>query len=191
MLFKPESSSAVFFHGFCIKTVFGISYFGWGASLEFSNAACIYSEQQGSGFALSGFSDVERHLPISLKPSGIPCCYFSAMNVLLKRIQSQHCVLSCWCYWIVLPVQGLAWCERTECGYLPVMPSIPVTCGYKHKGIVRWLLANDDLACYSIHAFSSGWILKSLCHPGGCTQISEMYKPTKVSIRQCIFMWLL
>lgn len=53
------------------------------------------------------------------------------------------------------------------------MPSVPVTCGYKHKGIVQWLPAKDDLACYAIHAFSSGWILKSLRYPGGCAETSH------------------
>jgi len=54
MLLKLESSSAVFFHAFCIKTMFSISYFSQGADLEFSNAACMYSEQE-SGFALCVF----------------------------------------------------------------------------------------------------------------------------------------
>ena len=51
---------------------------------------CIQSKSQVLHFVF--FSDVERHLLMCLKPSGIPHCYFSAMNIVLKCIKSQHCM---------------------------------------------------------------------------------------------------
>lgn len=81
----------------------------------------MHSEQQGSGFAFF-FSDIERHLPISLKLSGIPCCYFSAMNTSLKFIQSQHSMLSFWNTELFFAL-GLAWFEWREHSSLPVCPA--------------------------------------------------------------------
>lgn len=84
----------------------------------------MYSEQ-GLDFAFLlfffFFPDVERHLPISLKLSGISCCYFLAMNTLLKFIQSQRSMLSCWNAELFFPL-GCAWFEWREHSSLPVYP---------------------------------------------------------------------